>query len=111
MPQWLAPVITVICSIAASGGFWAMLQKRADKKDAKSKMILGLGHDRILYLCMRYIEQGFITKDELENLHRYLYAPYLEMGGNGTVARLMRVVDSLPVRKSIPKPEKEDTDE
>lgn len=97
MEQLVAPIITIVCSLAASGGFWAWLQKRGDKKDAKSKMILGLGHDRILFLCVKYIDRGYVTRDELENLYEYLYTPYQELGGNGTVTRLMRLVDSLPL--------------
>lgn len=103
MEQWLAPLVTIVCSVAASGGFWAWLQKRADKKDAKSKMILGLGHDRLLYLCMKYIDREYITHEELENLHEYLYTPYIELGGNGTVSRLMKQVDRLKVVETVPK--------
>lgn len=103
MIEWLMPVITILCAVIASGGFWAWLQYMQNKRDAKSKMILGLGHDRILYLCMRYIEQDYITSAELENLHKYLYAPYSELGGNGTVSRLMKQVDSLEIRNGPPK--------
>lgn len=106
---WLAPIITVVCSVAASGGFWAWLQTRSSKKDSTSKMLLGLGHDRILYLCGRYIDQGYITLAELENLNKYLYVPYKEMGGNGTVERLMEVVKSLPITQTIPKLKEEMT--
>lgn len=96
MEPWLT-IITVVCSVVASSGFWAFLQKHTDKKDAKSRMILGLGHDRLLFLCVTYINRGSITHDELENIHTYLYEPYVELGGNGTVTRLMKKVDSLPI--------------
>lgn len=39
-------------------------------------MLKGLGHDRICYLGECYIQRGYITKDEYENLHDYLYLPY-----------------------------------
>ena len=61
-------------------------------------MILGLVHDRIIYLCQKYISRGWITKDEYEDLHDYLYVPYKDMGGNGTAEKLMKEVDRLPVR-------------
>ena len=83
----------------ASSGFWAWLQSRKDKKDAKTRMLLGLGHDRIIYLCMRYIDRGWISSDEHEDLMKYLYKPYTDMKGNGTAARLIEEVNKLPIRK------------
>lgn len=90
-------IITIIGSVVASSGFWAYLQKRYEKKDVKSRLLIGLAHDRIIYLGISYIERGFITKDEYENLHDYLYAPYLEMGGNGSAQRIMNEVGKLPI--------------
>lgn len=97
MEPWVTTLITVVCSVVASSGFWAVIQSWANKKDAKTKMILGLGHDRLLYLCMTYIARGSITKDELENILEYLYIPYEELKGNGTVSRLMKKVEALPI--------------
>lgn len=88
-------VVAVVCSVLASSGLWTYIQKKAEKKDAKSKLLRGLAHDRIMYLGTHYIERGYITKDEYENLHDYLYVPYSEMGGNGTAKRVMQAVDRL----------------
>jgi hypothetical protein len=63
-------------------------------------MLIGLGHDRLLYLGMIYIERGYITSDEYENFHDYLYKPYEKIGGNGTAKRIMNEVNMLPIRKS-----------
>lgn len=97
MPPFLQMVLTAICAVLASSGFWAWMSSRRDKKDAKTKMILGLGHDRIITLSMQYIERGWITQDEYEDLNKYLYLPYQEMGGNGTAERLMNEVKKLPI--------------
>ena len=51
MMHWIELVVTVICAVFASNGFWTLIEKRKEKKDAKTKMILGLGHDRIIHLC------------------------------------------------------------
>lgn len=91
-------VITVVCSVLASSGLWTFVQKKMEKKDAKSKLLLGLAHDRIIFLGTTYIERGFITKDEYENLHDYLYVPYEEMGGNGTAKKVMAAVDRLELK-------------
>ena len=98
METWLQMVITIVCSVLASSGFWAYLMSKRDKKDAKTKMLLGLGHDRIVTLAMRYIERGWITQDEYEDLNKYLFLPYVDMGGNGTAERLMVEVKKLPIR-------------
>ena len=89
--------ITILSTLLASTGFWTLINKVADKKSAKTKMILGLGHDRIMSLSMSYVERGNITQSEYENLYKYLYEPYKKMGGNGSVDRIMREVDKLEV--------------
>lgn len=99
MPQFVETLITVLCAVLASSGFWALIQKLTDKKDAKTQMLVGLAHDRILYLGMSYVQRGYVTKDEYENLYDYLYKPYLKMGGNGSAKRVMGEVDKLPLHK------------
>lgn len=63
-------------------------------------MLIGLAHDRIVYLGMQYIERGYITQDEYENLYEYLYKPYEKLGGNGSAKRIMTEVNKLPIHKS-----------
>lgn len=95
-------ILTIVGSVFASGGFWAfitaMIQKRDKKISAESKMLRGLAHDRICYLGEAYIKQGFVTKDDFENLHDYLYVPYTELGGNGTAKKIMDDVKKLPLK-------------
>ena len=79
MDTTLQIFVTVLCSVLASSGFWAIIQRRLDKKDVRTQMLVGLGHDRIMSLGMKYIERGYITKDEYENLNKYLYAPYVKL--------------------------------
>ena len=100
MNSWIQMVLTIIGTVLASSGFWAYVQKRSEKKDVKTRMLVGLAHDRILFLGMSYIERGYITRDEYENLYEYLYQPYEKMGGNGSAKRVMQAVDQLPIRSS-----------
>lgn len=95
---WVERVLTVFAAVLASSGFWAWLQKRSERKDVRTRMLVGLGHDRIMCLGMKYIERGYITRDEYENLYEYLYKPYSEIGGNGSAKRIMGEVDKLPIR-------------
>lgn len=97
MDSWIQMVVTVVCAVIASSGFWAYVQKRGEKKDVKTQMLVGLAHDRILFLGMSYVERGYITRDEYENLYEYLYQPYEKMGGNGSAKRVMQEVNKLPI--------------
>lgn len=93
-------LITVLGSVLASSGLWAFLAKRAERRDIKTEMLLGLAHDRIMFLGMAYIERKYITSDEYENLYEYLYKPYEKLGGNGSAKRVMNEVNKLPIHKS-----------
>ena len=44
-------------------------------------------------------QRGELTKDEYENLHDYLYEPYLAEGGNGTAKKVMSEVERLPLHE------------
>ena len=98
-------LVTVILAIFASSGFWAFLLgvigKIVEAKSAKNRMILGLGHDRIVSLCEKYLAQGWIYSEDFENLHDYLYVPYRKMKGNGTAEKLMRDVEKLPIKQKV----------
>lgn len=99
MEGWQRILITVFSSVLASSGLWAYVTKKLEKKDVRTQMLIGLGHDRIIFLGMSYIERGWITQDEYENIHDYLYIPYKLMGGNGSAERIMKEVDKLPIQK------------
>lgn len=107
MQNWIQFVSAIICAVLASSGLWNLIQKKTDKKDARAKMLVGLAHDRIIWLGMQYIDRGSITQDEYENLHDYLYLPYAEMGGNGSAKRVMAEVEKLPIKKYSDRPKKE----
>lgn len=101
MEYWTQMVITIACSVLASSGMWAFLSKRLDRKDARTELLMGIAHDRIIFLGMMYVERGYITQDEYENLYLYLYEPYKKVGGDvaGSVKRVMSEVDKLPIHK------------
>lgn len=99
MEPWFQIALTIISSVLASSGLWAYILKKTEEKDVKTEMLVGLAHDRILYLGMCYIERGSITRDEYENLYEYLYKPYEKMGGNGSAKRIMKEVENLPIKK------------
>ncbi len=96
-------IVSMICAVFASSGFWAfvthVMSKRDEKNSAQSMMLKGLGHDRICYLGTQYIKQGYIKQADYENLYDYLYVPYHNLGGNGTAEKIMKEVDKLPIKE------------
>lgn len=91
-------IITIICSVIASSGFWAVVQFIIIRKDTSAKLLLGIAHDRIMWLGKGYIKRGYISVEEYENLVTYLYEPYLAMGGNGSVKMIMEQVMKLSIQ-------------
>lgn len=67
----------------------------------QSQMLRGIGHDRIIYLGGVFLKQGYVTTDEFENLHDYLFLPYQKLGGNGTAEKVMAEVEKLPTKPPI----------
>ena len=91
MGPWIQTIITITCTLLASSGFWAYIQKRGNASNAEKRLLIGLAHDRIIWLGMQYIERGWISQDEYENLHDYLFIPYSEAGGKMlTIYRFIR---------------------
>lgn len=95
----MSNITAIVLAVFASSGFWAFLQYLLNKKDTRTEMLIGLGHDRIVYLGTKYIDQGYITAEEYENLYEYLYRPYEKIGGNGSAKRIMDKVKILPIKK------------
>ena len=98
--DWKQTVLTVVLTLLGSAGFWGYLEARRAKKDASTRLLVGIAHDRITYLGMKYVERGSITQDEYENLNDYLYEPYAAAGGNGSAKRVMEEVKKLPLHNN-----------
>ena len=105
-------ILAVVFAILASSGFWAFIavivQKHLEnkysvssRKSIEKEMLIGLAHDRILSLGMKYIQRGYITRDEYENINQYLYEPYSKLGGNGSAKKIMEELNKLPIRACL----------
>lgn len=90
-------VVMMSTALIASSGFWLYLDKKRNRGRLSNKLLMGMAHDRIVCLSMKYIERGFVTHEEYENLCKFLYEPYIEMGGNGSAIRLMKEIDKLEI--------------
>lgn len=100
MEPWLQMITTIICSVAASSGFWACILKAREKNDAERDLLIGLAHDRIMFLGLQYIERGWLSRDEYENLKEHLYKPYEQLYQSNMVESIMTRVDRLPIRST-----------
>jgi len=96
-------IVTLIIGVLGASGFWGFLYTIYDKKNSSKALMIGLAHDRIVFLGRKYIERGWITVDEYENLHDYLWRPYSNAGGNGTAQKIMFEVDKLKML-NVPPP-------
>lgn len=90
-------IITVVVAVLGSNGLWAWIQSRSTAKSARDRMVLGLGHAEIFRVAEKYIHRNGITLSELDDLEKYLYKPYADMGGNGTAAAIVQKCKELPI--------------
>lgn len=97
MDPWLQTLLTITGSVIASSGFWAYFTRRSERKGASTQLLLGLAHDRIVYLGMQYLDRGWMTKDEYDDFIKYLYNPYSKFGGNGLAEKIMQDLGRLPM--------------
>lgn len=102
MDPWLVALVSGAFALAASSGFWSFLMVKLNKNNAQTKLVLALAQERIVYNGLKYIRRGWMTKDEFETLHTYLYLPYKNAGGNGLAEKIMGEVSSLPIYTSPP---------
>lgn len=102
MEPWIATVTAVISSVAASSGFWAWIMKRNERKSALTRLVRGLARRDIIAEGLRYIDRGWVSKDEADEFETYLFGPYFELGGNGLAERIVKEVGQLPIRSTPP---------
>lgn len=100
LSEFLPYVLTIVIAILPTHWFAYLIRRKLEKKDNKTKLLLGLCHDRLFYLGMSYIKRGWITRDELENLTKYLATPYFNEGGNGVIKPVVERCLKLPVKRA-----------
>ena len=98
---------TIIIAIISSGalstlisGLFNLWQTKRKKQDGVREGIKILLYDRIKHLGKSYIDRGYITSDELEDLttmHEIYHDPD-GLNGNGFLDAIMKNVKSLPIK-------------
>lgn len=74
------------------------LDKRAELKSGVTHGVRLILKDRLRFLCTRYIEQGWIYEDELEDLISMHSCYHDTLKGNGYLDSLMHRVQNLEIR-------------
>ena len=64
-------ILSIVTAAFASTGFWSLImyliQKRDKHKDAMTRLMIGLAHERIMTLGDKYVKQGCITEDDYDD--------------------------------------------
>lgn len=97
-PVLIALFSTLGGFLATGVGFWGYLRDKDKSNDASTRLLMGLAHDKIMHLGMKYVERGWVTNDEYDDFRKYLYDPYTELGGNGTSEHIMYTIERLPIK-------------
>ena len=98
--QVLALAFTGLYTIIASAGFWSFFSHRQKSKDAEVILLLGLTRAVYQQIADIYVAQGWIHREDYENLITNIYTPYKTLGGNSTADRIMQDLGELPLRSS-----------
>lgn len=93
-------IITIFASVMASTGFWTFINNRSKKKVDHDKLLLGLANQQLIIVAKIYIDRGSITIDEYRNFEKYLWEPYVALGGNGLGSALHDKIKALPIKSS-----------
>lgn len=98
-------VTAIIVAIIGSGVLNTLLlqyiaakNKKKDNEEGVQQAARLLMKDRLRFLCVHYIDQGWIYEDELEDLIHMHSCYHNELKGNGFLDKQMERVNSLEIR-------------
>lgn len=95
----------IIIAVISSGLLTTIINRIFNYLDKRAELKSGVTHgvrlilkDRLRFLCVRYIEQGWIYEDELEDLVSMHSCYHDTLAGNGYLDELMGRVKRLPMK-------------
>lgn len=101
MTDWMEFFLAVFGSSAMATLISNIFTVYREKKTAKSgerQALRLLMKDRLRFLCVQYIQQGWIYEDELEDLISMHGCYHNGLQGNGYLDELMSKVKKLEIR-------------
>lgn len=72
------------------------IEEIANKQGTMADGLVGLAHDKIIFLTNKIAERGAVTLQEKATLES-MYKPYKKLGGNGHCQKAWEYVETLPV--------------
>ena len=94
LAEFASPVAS---ALLGGSGLWAFVKTRTDRNQAEDELLLALVRAHIIEQGERYIARGYILAGEYSDFYEELYAPYLELGGNGLAKHIFERVEKLPL--------------
>lgn len=108
MLEWLAKywLEVLFSGVMAGAGciiqkLWEQQKQTEAKQEANNKGTCALLRDRIVQSYYHYFERGWITLHGLESVEK-MYEEYHNLGGNGTITKLVQDIHRLPVLDNPP---------
>lgn len=83
---------------ALISGVFALMQTRLKKKDGVNKGVQIILYDRVKFLGKKYIAEGSIAADALEDLIAMHKIYHDDLDGNGYLDEIMKAVKALPIK-------------
>lgn len=97
---WVRVITIIFGTVFGSTGMWSFLRSRDTKRAATTALMMGMARETITTHGLAYIERGYITNEEYNEIDKYFYKPYKALGGNGIAERIMSEVSRLPLRSN-----------
>lgn len=101
MKDYILPIILAVISSSALTKIIDYIIRKIETKRQKNPVTAGLMllmEDRIAYIGEYYVHRGYITPDELDRIKRMWNTYHFQLGGNGHLDPIMKLVEALPVQ-------------
>ena len=76
---------------------WFKTRETDNNTEIEKALLRELTRIRIIELCEKYLERGYIMSGEYSDLYEDLYEPYTKMGGNGLAHHIFERIEKLPM--------------
>lgn len=73
------------------------IKEQQKEIDLIKRMCLGALYDRARHVGEQYIKRGWITMQEYSDWNKYLYKPYKDAEGDGTIDKIAAEINELPI--------------
>lgn len=83
-------------ALLATGYLWKSLRASRNDNLLIKDGVRSLLRERLIYKCEKCISGGYCSTENHDEI-RQMYVDYHALGGNGTVTKLLKEVEQLPI--------------